>query len=235
MSCVNDAELDESFRNPLDQALTWWAATLEHQPPPDLAHVPAEDRRLLGAVVAVWQGILDPNGQGINHCAHTSYLVRNILSDLAGIDSQPVTVTATIEVANQEAARVTLGERNPRIRKLANGYPTWTGHEIIYIPQWSVALDLTVGQVSLLHPTLKGCVVYPVAVRLPAAPRTGSSFPAGVTASGIGVLGQAVYTAGRANYSYRDFAQWSAQQTELDRGVAHAVATLKEAGLSSDQ
>ncbi|WP_415977464.1 hypothetical protein [Rhodococcus sp. 077-4] len=231
---MNDAELDESFRNPLDQALTRWAGTLEHQPPPDLAHVPAEDRRLLGAVVSVWQGILDPNGQGINHCAHTSYLVRNILKGVAGIDSHPVTVTVDLEFANRGGTRVSLGQRNPRIRKLANGYPTWTGHEIIYIPQWSVALDLTAGQVSLLHPTLKGCVVYPVAVRLSVEPRTGTSFPAEVIASDIGVFGQAVYTVGRANYSYREAAQWSAQQAELDRGVAHAVATLEEAGFSSD-
>lgn len=232
---MNDADLDESFRNPLDQALTRWASTLEHRPPPDLAHVPTDDRSLLGAVVSVWQGILDPNGRGINHCAHTSYLVRNILSDLAGIDSEPVTVNASIEVANKEAARVTLGQRNPRIRTLPNGNPSWTGHEIIYVPQWSVALDLTVGQVSLLHPTLEGCVVYPVAVRLPVAPRVGTSFAAGLIAPDIGVLGQAVYTVGRANYSYREAAQWSAEQTELDRAVTNGVATLKDAGFPSYQ
>ncbi|MFF1946162.1 hypothetical protein ACFVWF_28970 [Rhodococcus qingshengii] len=225
------SEVEQSFQNPLDVALTAWFSTFDDNPPSGLAHLSSEERRVFAGVVSIWQGMLDPNGQGINHCAHTSYMVRNILRSTFGIDSDPLTVT--VDLTTMAGETVTLGHRNPRIRRQPSGYQSWTGHEIVYIPAWSLALDLTIGQISLLQKNLAGVLVDPVTEKLTEAPRLGTKFTTTVLASGGAPFADATYTICRPNYSYRDVQLWAAQQAELDQGVERAAAVLQAAGLTS--
>lgn len=231
LNTVHSSEVEASFQNPLDAALVDWFSSFDDNPPAGLTHLSAQERSVFAGVVSIWQGLVDPNGQGINHCAHTSYLVRNILRLAGGVDSDPVTVTVDLTTATGE--NVALGHRNPKIRRQPSGYQSWTGHEIVYIPAWSLALDLTIGQISLLHPNLAGSLVDPVTEKLAEAPRLGTTFTTTVLASGGAPFGNATYTVCRANYSYRDAQGWAEQQVELDRGVEGAVQILKAAGIST--
>lgn len=226
-----DSAHEQSYRNPFDAALDRWFRSFEVKTPPGVAHLSSHDQHVLKAVVKCWNGVLDPDVRGINHCAYTSYLVRNILRLAAGIDSEPVTVTADVTTVTGET--LTLGERNPKVRRHPSGHQSWSGHEIIYIPTWSVALDLTIGQISSLRTNLADIVVDPAAAHLTQTPRRGTTFTAALHTWGVVPFGHAIYTVCRPNYSYRDAQGWAAQQNDLDQDITLVVERLAADGISA--
>lgn len=224
----------DSFDNPYDRAIGEWLTEflVGTALPPHTDHLTTGARKLLSACIAGWNGIADTNRQGSAKCVHASLVLRRLLA-YGGVETEALTVTAQVHVESETA---TIGTQNPRVRRHGkNTYATWTGHEVIWIPEWQLIVDVTVNQVTERYKPLDNHLLLPAMGNNPEtaqSPRPGTTLVAvadALTASGTRTHAAITYDVHRFNNSYRDPREWMGQQHELDAAADHLHKALRTA------
>jgi hypothetical protein len=152
--------------------------------------------------------------------------VVRVVAREQGLRAEPLTVTLE---ASHEGRELSLGKRQPRIKRHTVGhgtFQTWSGREILHFPDHGSVFDPTIPQLSTWD-----AAVLPAVAEAPAMLREGDRIPTVLDPLAI----NATYTVQRANFDYMRMPFWPDIECIANDGIEivgraadELVATMHE-------